>query len=118
MMRFKLDENLPVEAADILQQAGHDAETVHAEQLAGINDQRLSIVCQEEQRILITLDLGFADIRNYPPENYPGFVVLRSKRQDNPTILGIIQNLVGTFEKEDVAGKLWIVEEKRIRIRS
>ena len=53
-MRFKLDENLPVEAADILQQAGHNAETVHAEQLAGINDQRLSIVCQEEQRILIT----------------------------------------------------------------
>lgn len=117
-MRFKLDENLPVEAAEILQQAGHDAETVHAEQLAGIDDQRLSIVCQKEQRILVSLDLGFADIRNYPPENYPGFVVLRSKRQDEPTILGIIKNLVGTFEKESIAGKLWIVEEKRIRIRS
>lgn len=117
-MRFKLDENLPIEAANLLQQTGHNAETVHAEQLAGVNDQHLSEVCQQEQRILITLDLGFADIRNYPPEEYPGFVVLRSKRQDKPTILTIIQNLVGTFEKEDVAGKLWIVEEKRIRIRS
>ncbi|HQU36038.1 MAG TPA: DUF5615 family PIN-like protein, partial [Anaerolineales bacterium] len=90
-----MDENLPVEAADILQQAGHDAETVHAEQLAGVNDQHLSAVCQQEQRILVTLDLGFADIRNYPPEEYPGFVVLRATRQDKPTIFNIIQNLVG-----------------------
>lgn len=117
-MRFKLNENLPVEAADILQPAGHDAETVYAEQLAGTNDQHLSTVCREEQRILITLDLGFADIRNYPPEDYPGFVVLRSKRQDKPTILEILQNLISAFEKEEIAGKLWIVEEKRIRIRS
>lgn len=117
-MRFKIDENLPVEVADILQQAGHEAETVRAENLVGVNDQHLSAVCQEEKRILITLDLGFADIRSYAPEGSPGFIVLRSKRQDNSTILITIQNLVSAFEKEEVVGKLWIVEEKRIRIRS
>lgn len=117
-MQFKIDENLPVESADILQQAGYDAITVHAENLAGVNDIKLSEVCRDENRILITLDLGFADIRSYPPEAFPGFIVLRSKRQDKPTILTIVQNLANALQKEEVAGKLWIVEEKQIRIRS
>jgi predicted nuclease of predicted toxin-antitoxin system len=109
-MRFKIDENLPVEAADMLQQAGHDATTVHAENLVGANDQNLSVVCRNENRILISLDLGFADIRGYPPEEFPGIIVIRSKRQDKSTVLNIIENLTRAFEKEAVAGKLWIVE--------
>ncbi len=34
-MKFKLDENLPASAAAILASAGHDADTVIAEHLAG-----------------------------------------------------------------------------------
>ena len=117
-MRFKIDENLPVETAGILQQAGHDAETVHSEKLTGANDQRLSVVCQNEHRVLITLDIGFADIRTYPPNELPGIIVVRSKRQDKPHILNIIQKLVPAIEKEELTGKRWIVEEKQIRIRS
>ncbi len=30
-MRFKLDENLPVEVAELLREAGHDAATIHTE---------------------------------------------------------------------------------------
>ncbi|MCI0554483.1 MAG: DUF5615 family PIN-like protein [Anaerolineae bacterium] len=117
-MRFKIDENLPVEVSDSLQQAGHNAETVHSEQLAGINDQHLSEVCQKEGRALITLDVGFADIRTYPPEDFHGLIVIRSKRQDKPYILDIIQKIIPTLETEELTGKLWIVEEKRIRVRS
>lgn len=31
-MRFKVDENLPVEAAEVLRQAGHEAATVLEQQ--------------------------------------------------------------------------------------
>jgi predicted nuclease of predicted toxin-antitoxin system len=34
-MRFKIDENLPVEAAHLLQAAGHEATTIHDEQMVG-----------------------------------------------------------------------------------
>ena len=116
-MQFKIDENLPVELADALRQAGHSAETVHFEKLTGINDQQLSEVCLKEGRTLITLDVGFANIKTYPPEDYPGLIVLRSKRQDKSYILNIIEKLIATLETEEVAGKLWIVEERRIRVR-
>ena len=34
-MKFKIDENLPAEAADILKSAGFDAQTVGDENLSG-----------------------------------------------------------------------------------
>jgi hypothetical protein len=36
--RFKVDENLPREAQALLLNAGHDAQTVHEERLAGHPD--------------------------------------------------------------------------------
>jgi predicted nuclease of predicted toxin-antitoxin system len=37
-MRFKIDENLPIEIAEILINSGHDAKTVNAERLQGAKD--------------------------------------------------------------------------------
>ena len=34
-MKFKIDENLPTEAADLLRSAGHDAVTVGEQRLGG-----------------------------------------------------------------------------------
>jgi hypothetical protein len=34
-MRFKIDENMPEDAARILRGAGHDADTLREEQLVG-----------------------------------------------------------------------------------
>ncbi|MGH9319373.1 MAG: DUF5615 family PIN-like protein [Vicinamibacteria bacterium] len=34
-MKFKVDENLPIELADLLNEAGHNAVTVHDEKLGG-----------------------------------------------------------------------------------
>lgn len=41
-MRFKVDENLPVEAADLLRQHAHDALTVN-QQLNGQPDARIAV---------------------------------------------------------------------------
>ena len=81
-MNFKLDENLPIEATLLLRERGHEAHSVHDEYLRGAADPSIAQVCQQEHRILITLDLDFADIRHYPPALYFGLIVLRLARQD------------------------------------
>ena len=81
-MNFKIDENLPIEVAEMLQQAGHDALTVHDQNLVGSPDQKLASICQSEKRAMVTLDTDFADIRAYPPAEFAGLVVLRLKQQD------------------------------------
>lgn len=117
-MRFKLDENLPIEAAEVLQNAGHDAATIYSEGLTGVDDMRIAQVCKDEQRALVSLDLGFSDIRNYPPSAYEGIIVLRTKQQDKPHLLKIVERLSHKLAEGNLSGKLWIVDEKNIRVRS
>ena len=116
-MRFKLDENLPVEAADLLRRAGHDARTVLEQHLGGCADLDIASLCQEERRALVTLDVDFADIRAYPPREFLGLVVLRLRRQDKPHVLEVVQHLASLLGTQQLEGRLWIVEEARVRIR-
>jgi predicted nuclease of predicted toxin-antitoxin system len=116
-MKFKLDEHLPVELAESLVKAGFDAVTVLAQDLGGSPDADLVSACRTEGRVLITLDLGFADIRSYPPETSPGIIVLRLGRQDKPHVLAVGAQLPDLLRTEPVDKRLWIVEEHRLRIR-
>ncbi len=116
-MDFKIDENLQIEITDTLNNSGHDAITVIAQQLGGKPDSAVSSICQQERRTLITIDTDFADIRVYPPKEYPGIIVLRLKRQDKDHVIAVIQQLLPMFEIEPIDHHLWIVEENRLRIR-
>ena len=65
------------------------AQTVLDQGLGGSRDQDLAAVCRREDRIIITFDTGFADIRQYPPSAYPGIVVLRLDSQARHHTLAI-----------------------------
>jgi predicted nuclease of predicted toxin-antitoxin system len=117
MPKFKVDENLPTEAAELLAGAGHDAVTVGERRMVGDPDATVATVCQREGRAVVTLDLDFADIRAYPPGDYAGIIVLRLARLDKPRVLSLLQRLLPVLEREPFAGKLWIVEEASVRIR-
>ena len=116
-MKFKVDENLPMEVAQLLREAGHDVYSVHEQGLVGAKDHVLAEVCQLENRAMVTLDTHFADIRTYPPENYSGLIVLRLVRQDKPHVLEVMRRVLKLFSSETLERKLWIVDEKRVRVR-
>jgi predicted nuclease of predicted toxin-antitoxin system len=116
-MRFQVGENPPVEVAQLLQDAGHDAATVLDQRLGGRDDRALAAVCRQEARALVTLDLDFADIRTDPPAHCAGVVVLRLQRHDKPHVLEVFARVTPLLSQEPLAQRLWIVEENRIRIR-
>jgi len=118
MGKFKLDENLPIEATEVLLGAGHDALSVMDQQMGGQSDTNIAAVCQQEDRVIMTLDLDFADIRTYPPADYSGIIVLRLTQLDKQCVLSVIQRLTVLFEQEPLVGKLWIVDESSVRVRS
>jgi predicted nuclease of predicted toxin-antitoxin system len=116
-VRFKIDENLPQAAADLLRSHEHDVETVHDEHLRGAPDATLYARCQHEARILVTLDRDFADIRAYPPRDTPGLIVLRPANQSKEPVLRLLARTIPVLSTEPIAQRLWIVEESRVRIR-
>jgi predicted nuclease of predicted toxin-antitoxin system len=116
-MKFKVDESLPTEAAELLRQFGHETQTVGDEGLAGHPDPEIAEACRVEERILITLDLDFADIRAYPPEQHSGIIVLRAALQSKPRVLRLLGSVIPFLARESPIGALWIVDEAGIRIR-
>jgi predicted nuclease of predicted toxin-antitoxin system len=116
-MRIKTDENIPDVIVSMLHEDGHDVMTVREQQLTGVGDGQLARICVEEARVLLSLDLEFADIRKFPPQAHAGLVVLRPGR-DGPRhaarVVASIRNRLGT---ENLRGLLWVVSESSIRIR-
>ncbi len=117
MLKFKVDECLPTEAAALLVAAGHDAVTVGDQRMAGDPDDNVARACRREGRVVVTLDLDFADIRAYPPGDYAGIIVLRLTRLAKPRVLSVLQRLLPVLEREPLEGKLWIVDETSVRVR-
>ena len=116
-MRFKTDENIHPDVAAYLRQQGHDAITVWDEALRGTADANLAQVCRDEGRALLTLDLDFADIRVYQPELFAGIIVLRLASQSRSHVLRSVARLLPMLTENRIAGHLWIVEEKNVRVR-
>ncbi len=116
-MRFKIDENLPIEIADLLRQHQHDAVTVPEQQLAGYPDSHVARVCQAEQRAIVTLDLDFSDLRSYPPDEYHGIIVLRPAVQNASALLRLTNRVLALLGSERLDGCLWVVDEGQVRIR-
>ena len=117
-MKFKIDENIPLEVAELLRNAGYDSTTVPEQNLSGTSDASLADVCRKENRILVTLDNDFADIRTYPPDKFPGIVVMRLNQQDKFHVLEVFGQAMHLFPNETIERHLWIIEEDKIRIRT
>jgi predicted nuclease of predicted toxin-antitoxin system len=116
-VKFKTDENLPVEIAQTLRQVGFDAETIWDEALSGTSDEVLADCARRESRVLVTLDLDFANIRACPPNQYSGIIVLRPNTQDKPTVVALLRRILPTLRERNPVGELWIVQPDRIRFR-
>ena len=116
-MRAKLDENLPVEAAELLRTAGWECDSVYDEGLAGADDPDVAAACQAGARVLFTLDLDFADIRAYPPSEYVGIVVLRPTEPSRRQVLQLVSRVLPVLSAEWTEHRLWIVEPARVRVR-
>lgn len=116
-MKFKIDENLPIEIGDILNNTGFDCHNVYDENLNGKPDNKIMKKCIKECRCLITLDMGFANIKNYPPSKITACIVLKLKTQSKSKIIDLIEKLIPYLKSENLKNRLWIVDEKKIRIR-
>jgi predicted nuclease of predicted toxin-antitoxin system len=117
-LKFKIDENLPVEAAVLLRETGFESDTVAEEHLSGADDSTVADAVRCGVRVLVTLDRDFGDIRNFPPGEHVGIVILRPKSQDKGTVMALLRRVALALKNRAPVGELWIAEPDRIRFRA
>ena len=116
-MKVKLDENLGRSCIDILITAGHDVATVADQSMTSASDEEVIEACRSEGRALVTLDLDFSNPLVFPPEKYSGIAVLRlPSKPSHAALVTVVRTLVDALKRESLAGNLWAVEARRIRI--
>src|SRR5437868_6089303 len=101
---------MPADLAAMLQKQGHDVADVAGEGLAGEDDPLVLRAAITEDRILLTFDLDFADIRHYPPGTHPGIVVLRLRDQRWQTLEGPVRRCLMENNLEKLEQGLAIVD--------
>lgn len=76
-MHIKVDEDLPLAVVVRLHSRGYQASTVVEQGMGGWKDPFLWQAVQADRQFLITADKGFGNIRQYPPGEHMGVLVLR-----------------------------------------
>lgn len=117
--KFLIDADLPKDAGAVLRRAGHDAVDIRDLGLAAACDADIASAARLEKRMLLTTDFDFADVRNYPPDQYAGIIVLTLRPSDTrDSILAIIAALAARTDLlARVPGRLAVVDHHHVRLR-
>ena len=116
-MKVKLDENLPASLTAFLAALGHDVDTVQDEQLSGRPDAVVWRAAQAAGRFLVTLDLGFGDLRAYPPGTHCGILVVRLPDAEQFRVAEYVTAWFQRMDVESWVGCLVVGTPNRLRVR-
>jgi predicted nuclease of predicted toxin-antitoxin system len=86
--------------------------------LRGRKDAEVFRFAQQERAVLLTADLGFANILHFPPGTHTGIVVAHFPNEVPVAVVndGIARALRGLAEA-DLRGNLVMIEPGKVRIR-
>ena len=119
MTHFLIDASLPRPTAGLIRSLGHQATDVRDIGMAIADDEVIAKHARSNKLCLITRDLDFGNVRDYPPEAYAGIVVIRTPEQAGRSV---VLNMIERFLREEkivcqLPGHLVVVERTRIRLR-
>ena len=117
-LRFLIDEDCPLSLEKLLNSKGFDTIHVKTSGLSGTKDPELFKIAQQEQRIIISRDLGWANIKNYPPNSHCGLVILRLPFEAIAVeICQVLEQFIDRVDISEIACATVIVDKNKFRIR-
>lgn len=109
---------MPRSTGRLLKEHGYSVEDVRDLGLRGIKDEEILQFATKRQTVLLTADMGFANILRFPPGSYSGILVAHFPKEMSTTKINrqIIEGIKNLTDA-DVRGNLIIMEPGRLRIR-
>ncbi|HMR99449.1 MAG TPA: DUF5615 family PIN-like protein [Anaerolineales bacterium] len=116
-MRLFADECVYKVTVDLLRSWGHDAHTAQEADLAGKPDDQVLAYAIRHERVLITIDMDFSNIRHYPPKTHKGIIVAKMRPRNVEQVHHVLERLLDIVEEKTLNQSLVIVDQNKYRIR-
>ncbi|MGO9105206.1 MAG: DUF5615 family PIN-like protein [Dissulfurispiraceae bacterium] len=116
-MKFLIDANVPRSTHKIVETLGHDVTDVRDILPSASPDTEVASLALNENRIIITRDQDFANILLYPPERYPGIIVLKVRAMKPSEMNNLIELFLKNNPSEIISHATIILEPNRFRVR-
>lgn len=116
-MSILLDHCVPRRYLHLIQAWGYAASPLGDHAAIDSPDDRVITAAQTLDAVLLTIDLDFANILDYPPRDYNGIIVLRYRVMDEGSLDVTLRQLLKDRYRDDLRGVLAIVDAGRYRIR-
>jgi len=107
-MKICVDENIPLVTVRELERLGHDVLDIRGTRDQGIADDRLWIKVQEQRRLLITTDKGFASYRRDP---HHGILIVRLRQPTEAKIHERVMQAIHRFTENDWPGLILVMRD-------
>jgi predicted nuclease of predicted toxin-antitoxin system len=118
VIKFLIDEDMPRSTKGVLEAAGYEALDSRDCGLRGKNDRQIFDFAQQSAAIILTGDVGFGNIYQFPLGTHHGIIVAHFPNElSTSEINGQITKALENLTEEDFTGNLIILEPGRIRIR-
>lgn len=112
-----LDNCVPRRYLRLLKEWGYDAILMTDQIAANSTDPAVIELAVKLDAILLTVDLDFSNILNYPPQDYQGIIVLRYHIRDEQDIDNTLKIALEDLFRDDLRGCLLVVTAERYRLR-
>ena len=114
---FLVDENTSRTLVSVLRATGYQAEHMYDISLQGHPDEDVFAYAQAHKQTIVTVDLDFSNILQYPPP-HDGIIVVRIP--ENVPVAERIQEILNTLamlSEEDCTNALITIGKGRFRLR-
>jgi predicted nuclease of predicted toxin-antitoxin system len=113
-----IDHCVPRRYIKLLTEWGYHVETSTAHIGANAEDQKVIGLASQLDAILLTVDMDFASIIDYPPSNYEGIIVVRYSLETQVNLDVTLKQALDELYRNDLRRVLVIVTASRYRVRS
>lgn len=116
-MNILLDHCVPRRYLRLIQSWGHTATSLSQHLVPDVDDTVVIALAEKLDAVLLTIDLDFANILDYPPADYGGIIVMRYSVADEAAIDQTLKSALEDLTQADLQGALVIISVHRYRIR-
>lgn len=116
-MSILVDHCVPNIFLHVLQQWGYEANPLKKYISPDADDPDVLLLAQKLDAVLLTADMDFSNILNYPPQDYQGIIVIRYQAVQETESIAALKSALEDLYRDGLRGVLVVITANRYRVR-